>query len=362
MRQKTKKPRESAVQTIDSDGHVIETPKTWSYLRDEEREFHPQIFVRDPNDGAGTQPRQQNDYWIIGGKLVTKSNVGKDVPAEARDMEDIRRRLAHMDQIGIDVQVLYPTIFLRPVTNEPDVEFALARSYNRWLADIWKQSDNRLRWAAVPPLLSLVDRGKVRAELEFCKANGACAIFMRGMECERLINHRYFFPLYEMAQELDLAITLHAGVGSYAYHDGLPRTAALMIFKFPILGAFNAILEDELPKRFPGVRWAFVEASAQWVPYVLGEAQLRLNRRGRRASDDLLGDSNFYITTQRTDDLNWLLSEIGDGNLVIGTDYGHRDSATEIDALKRLGEDGSYPAASVKKILQDNPMRLFAIA
>lgn len=350
------------MQTIDADGHVVETPRTWSYLRDHERGFHPMIYVRDANDGAGKQPRAQDDYWVIDGKLIQKSNAGKDVPAEARDMVDIQRRLDHMDEIGIDVQILYPTIFLRPITKEPDIEFALARSYNRWLAEIWKQSNNRLRWAAVPPLLSLTDPDKVRAELEFCKANGACAIFMRGMECERLINHRYFFPLYEMAQDLDLAVTLHAGVGSETYHDGLPRNAALMIFKFPVLGAFNQLIEDEIPKRFPGVRWGFVEASAQWVPYVLGEARLRLNRKGRRGSNDLLGDNNFYVTTQRTDDLNWLLNEVGDNNLIIGTDYGHRDSATEIDALKRMASDGNYPAAAVKKILQDNPGRLYAIA
>jgi uncharacterized protein len=353
--------REGVMQTIDADGHVVETPRTWSYLRDDEKVFCPQIYVRDRNDGAPNLPRQQNDYWVVDGKLIRKSNAGSDVPAEARDMIDIGRRLAHMDEIGIDVQVLYPTIFLRPVTQEPDVEFALARSYNRWLAEIWQQSNNRLRWAAVPPLLSLVDAGKVRAELEYCKAHGACAIFMRGMECERLISHRYFFPLYEMAQELDLAVTLHAGVGSEAYHDGLPRTAALMIFKFPVLGAFNQLIEEEVPQRFAGVRWGFVEASAQWVPYLLGEAKLRLNMRGRRGGNDLLGANNFYVTTQRTDDLNWLLQEVGDDNLVIGTDYGHRDSATEIDALKRMSSDGEYPAASVRKILQDNPSRLYGI-
>ena len=349
------------MRTIDSDGHVVETPRTWSYLRPEERQFHPLIYVRDGNDGAGALPRTPDDYWVIGGKLVTKTNAGTDVPEEARDMADIGRRLAHMDEIGIDVQVLYPTIFLRPVTDEPDVELALVRSYNRWLADIWAKSKGRLRWAAVPPLLSLVDRALVREELEFCKAHGACSVFMRGLECGRLINHRYFFPLYKMAEELDLAITLHAGVGHEAYHDGLPRSAALMIFKFPVLGAFNAILEDELPKRFPGLRWGFIEASAQWVPYVLGEARLRLARRGRRASNDLLGDNHFYITTQRTDDLPWLLGELGDEHLIIGTDYGHRDSATEIEALKRLAEDGSCPPESARKILQDNPARLFAI-
>jgi hypothetical protein len=38
--------------TIDADAHVIETPKTWSYLRDDELDFCPQIFARDPDDGA----------------------------------------------------------------------------------------------------------------------------------------------------------------------------------------------------------------------------------------------------------------------------------------------------------------------
>lgn len=347
---------------IDADGHVVETPRTWSYLREEERQFHPQIFVRDLNDGAPVLANQRNEYWVIGDKLITKSNEGKDVPVEARDMKDIETRLDHMDEVGIDVQVLYPTIFLRPLTEEPDVEFALARSYNRWLADIWKKSNNRLRCAAVPPLMSLVHTERVREELAFCKENGACAIFFRGLECDRLIDHRYFYSLYKIAEELNLAVTLHAGVGSFNYHDGLPRTAALMIFKFPILGAFNALLEDEVPKRFPGVRWGFIEASAQWVPYVLNEVKLRLARRGRRMSDNLLTDSNFFITTQKTDDLHWLLSEIGDDNLVIGTDYGHRDTATEIEALKRLSQDGSVPAGSADKILRVNPGKLFAIA
>jgi predicted TIM-barrel fold metal-dependent hydrolase len=35
------------------------------------------------------------------------------------------------------------------------VELALCRSYNRWLADIWRQEKERLRWAAVVPLMSM---------------------------------------------------------------------------------------------------------------------------------------------------------------------------------------------------------------
>ena len=345
---------------IDADAHVIETPQTWSYLEEHEQDFRPQIFVRDPNDGGPQEPNQRKEYWVVEERLISKTNVGSDVPVEARDMIDIQARLDHMDEIGIDIQVLFPTFFLRPITKAPDIDFALSRSYNRWLADIWSRSGGRLPWTLMPPLLSLANPEKVRDELAFCKENGACGIFLRGLECELNLSDRYFFPLYEIAQELDLAICLHAGNNSTAVHDSM-NGDALMTFKFPVMASFNALLEHEVPKRFPNLRWAFVETSAQWVPYILGEVEIRLNRRGRPLYGDPLTENNFYITTQKTDDLPWLLSEIGDDNLIIGTDYGHKDTATEVVALKRMQEDGSLPATTTKKILETNPARLYGI-
>ena len=350
--------------TIDADAHVIETPKTWSYMEEHEQDFRPQIFVRDTTDGAPVRSNQRREYWMLEGQAMSKgSNVGKDVAVESGTMADINQRLNHMDEIGVDIQVLFPSLFLRPLTQERDTDFALARSYNRWLADIWTHSPKRLRWVAVPPLLSLADKGKIRDELAFCKEHGACGIFLRGVECERLISHRHFFPLYEIAQELDLAVCLHAGVNSVPYHNIFLPNSSLMTFKFPVIGAFNGLLEDEIPRRFPKIRWAFIEASAQWVPYALGEARLRLLTKGRRVSPgNLMTDNNFFVTTQHTDNLPWLLGEVGDDNLIIGTDYGHKDTATEVMAVKRLSTDGSIPAASAKKILETNPGKLYEIA
>ena len=347
---------------IDADAHVIETARTWDYMEEGEQEFRPQIFVRDENDSAPFRANQRNEYWKIGDHFQTKTSVARDLPEDVRDMVDIAGRLAHMDQTDIDIQVLFPTLFLRPITNEHDREMALARSYNRWLGDIWKQSGGRLRWVAVPPLYSLVDPGLVRQELEWAKANGACGIFMRGFECERFTNDRYFFPLFEIAQELDLPLCYHAGNSSFANHDSFNRDLGIMIFKFPVMGAFLYLLGDEIPKRFPGLRWAFVEASAQWVPYMLNEARMRLAAKGIQMTDTTLSDNNFYITTQKSDHLHWLLDEIGDDNLIVGTDYGHNDVAVEIEVIKRLGEDGGIKASSVEKILQTNPSELYGIA
>jgi predicted TIM-barrel fold metal-dependent hydrolase len=97
------------------------------------------------------------------------------------------------------------------------------------------------------------------------------------------------------------------------------------------------------------------------VPYILGEVKLRLSRKGKRLPSDPLQGSNFYITTQKTDDLPWLLNEIGDDHLLIGTDYGHKDTATEVEALKRLSQDGSIPKVTTDKILRTNPGILYGL-
>ncbi len=89
---------------------------------------------------------------------------------------------------------------------------------------------------------------------------------------------------------------------------------------------------------------------------------MRLAAKGIQTTDATLSDNNFYITTQKSDHLHWLLDEIGDDNLIVGTDYGHNDVAVEIEVIRRLGEDGGIKASSVEKILQTNPSALYGIA
>jgi hypothetical protein len=62
-----------------------------------------------------------------------------------------------MDEMGIDIQVMYPTIFIQQVTDKPEFEVPICKAYNRWMADVWKQGNGRLRWVCVLPLLSLPD-------------------------------------------------------------------------------------------------------------------------------------------------------------------------------------------------------------
>lgn len=346
--------------TIDSDAHVLETPATWDFLRTDEAAYRP--LVVDYASSGSTRSNEGNaikQAWVVEGRLQPKEvNVGSNTASEAREMRDIEKRLNHMDELEIDAQVLYPTLFLRPVAQDPKAELALIRSYNRWLAEIWKRGQERLVWAAKPPILT---PSAWEDELRFAKDNGACAIFMRGLEAERRLSDPYFFPLYKLAEKLDLAIGIHSGNNSFHVWDIFHEEGGFNKSKLMVIGAFHSLVMDGIPEKFPKVRWGFVEVSAQWVPYVLNDLELRLKRRGKRLPPNPLKALNMYVACQVTDDLPYVLQYAGEDNLVVGTDYGHHDTSTEIEALRLLRTGGKISAAAVDKILGPNARALYGL-
>jgi predicted TIM-barrel fold metal-dependent hydrolase len=94
----------------------------------------------------------------------------------------------------------------------------------------------------------------------------------------------------------------------------------------------------------------------------MNHTEIGYRRRGKAWSDrDLLKDNHIYVACQTSDDLPYILEHVGDGNLVIGTDYGHNDTASEINALRKLKADGKIPPASIDKILGDNSEALYGL-
>ena len=340
---------------IDSDAHVLETDHTWDYMLESEREMRPRV-VATPGDASSG-----GESWLVDGTYIGKArNVGySDTTRESREMEDIQARLKHMDELDVNVQVLYPTIFLRPFTRRPEVELAVTRSYNRWLIDIWKKAPTRLRWVAVLPLFSM---DKAIEEARFAKENGACGIFMRGLEGDKHINDPHFFPIYEEAGRLDLPICVHSATGSFAVHDYFLNECGFNKFKLAVVGSFHSLIFSKIPEKFPKTRWAFIEVSSQWVPYAIHDYARRFERSGAKVDKtQVLNNSKIWVTCQTDDDLPYVLKYAGDDKLIIGTDYGHNDTSSEILALRKLREDGAVPTPVVKKILDDNARALYSL-
>ena len=315
----------------------------------------------------------ERQYWIVDGefwgaarfsgrdykKLSQAAGRDMEAPRETREMEDIQRRLAHMDELGIDVQVLYPSIFITAGTTRPEIDVAICRGYNRWLAHIWQQSAGRLPWVCALPFLSMPD---ALDELRWSKERGAVGVFMRAVEGERVLHDPYFFPLYEEAQRLDCPIAVHIGNSNanmtslLAQHT--PGGGTFQSLRLALVGAFHGIVSTGVPDRFPRLRFGFIEAAAQWIPYVLSDLQ---RRRPGVHGGELLRKNRLYVTCQTNEDLGGLIGLVGEDNLLIGTDYGHNDAASELKALRTLKTDGRITPQQYEKIVFHNPTAFYGL-
>ncbi len=357
-------------QVIDADAHVVETLRTWDYMDGPEAQFRPNLLL--------SQESPPKRYWQVDGKIrglqpqslsemeleERSRRSGKNIvtPQAAREMDDVELRLRDMDRLGIDIQVLHNTLWIEQVTERPEIERAMCRSWNRWLGEIWKQGQGRLRWSCVPPWMSL---DAAIEEMNYAKENGAVAVTMRPIEGNRTMIDPYFYPILEEAVRLDLAIVVHIANANPAIVDVMrspydPGTA-FGLFRIPTVAACHALIMSEIPDRFPELRWGFIEASAGWVPWIITEAKNRYNGAGRKFPDNVLSEYNIYVTCQTDDDIPYIIQCAGEDNIVIGTDYGHFDPSSEVDAISVFREMSGMSEVAMRKILSDNPKALYGL-
>ena len=84
-----------------------------------------------------------------------------------------------LDRRGAEIEVVYSTLFGVYLTDDVELDVALCRAYNRWMADAWAKGHNRVRWTAVFPLTSIDESIK---EMHYSKDHGAVGVYVRGVE------------------------------------------------------------------------------------------------------------------------------------------------------------------------------------
>ena len=139
---------------IDADTHIDETEDTWAYMKGIEERLKPHTAAPSNPDPS----RRPTRYWMIDGRRTVRfirNDQQTGTTVETRELLDVDARLRDMDKMGVDIQVIYPTLFTVEFTKEPEVELALRRSYNRWMADRYAQSKGRLPWIMLPPTMSM---------------------------------------------------------------------------------------------------------------------------------------------------------------------------------------------------------------
>jgi predicted TIM-barrel fold metal-dependent hydrolase len=358
----------NALPVIDADAHVIETERTWDYLEPSEQKFRPRLFYS-PED-------ETRQYWVMDDKIRGfrfptlseqqlrdfSDRAGRNfaTPQAAREVDDVDLRLQHMDELGIDIQALHNTFWIERVTTRPEAEVALCRSWNRWLADISKKSRGRLFYSCVVPAMNIE---AAIEEVKFAKNNGSVAVCMRPLEGERHLSDPYFYPLYQAATDLDMAIAVHIANGNPDNADlyRLAPAGRFAQFRVPTVTACFDVIMSDLHDLFPKLRWGFIEASAQWVPWIYREAAIRYRAANRAFPEKLFEEYNLFVTCQTNDDVPYILRYAGENQLVIGTDYGHTDPSSAVTALNEFKNMEGIDATVKEKILSHNAKALYAL-
>ena len=357
---------------IDADTHVDETEDTWEYMREEELEFKPTTEAPAALDSSRPPVR----YWRIDGRRqirFVRDDQRTRTTVETRELLDVGARLRAMDEMGTDVQVVYPTLFIMEATERPEIALALRRSYNRWMAERCAQSEGRLRWVALPSLMSM---DETLEEMRFAKEHGACGVMKKGdREAGRWPADPYFTPFYEEAERLDLAVCFHTGSGT----PDFPSAKEFPLGSFyrsnmSVAHAFHTLIANGIPTKHPRLRFTFVEAGSAWIPYVLYDLKRRLERTSDPGSifggqryempDNVLKANRMFVTCMVDEDLPYVLRLAGEDNLMIGSDYTHRDQSMEYEYERLLRErvdQGEISASVMRKILYDNPKEAYGL-
>ena len=358
---------EIATKVIDADAHVVETTRTWDYIEPSDQKFRPVLYQA--NDGTIAwkvgdliRPTSFNLNKQQLSELSKKQGFDLNLSPEGRDLDDVGARLKDMDRMGVDTQIIFNSFWITKFTDDPRAELAICRGWNRWMADAYKQSNDRLPWTCVVPVMSIPE---ALEELRYARANGSVGVMMRSIEGEHSLVDPHFYPLYEEAQKLDMCIAVHVSNGNPLVVSGMKsahdRASSFYSLRVPTVGSSLVVMMSDIPEYFPKLRWGFIEVSSQWVPWVVKEVRRRERKLNRTMPEDLLKGLNVFVSCESDDDLPYVLSYAGEDNIVIGTDYWHTDISGENDAINTFRQRNDVSEEVKRKILFDNPKRLYGL-
>jgi predicted TIM-barrel fold metal-dependent hydrolase len=252
---------------VSADNHVFEPPTLWQErLPREYRDRGPRLAVADGWYVLAIEGMPDRKLSRV------ERGDGDDAGGGAGGLRhggaDPEGRLADMAADGVVAEVIYPTfgLFIDMVP-DPGLQMACARVYNDWLAETFLHRPDVFIPAAVVPLR---DVPSARAELERVVGLGfrAATIPTTPPEGTRY-NQPVFDPLWAVAAEAGVPLSLHTGTGALPQSERGPGGAVINYAKVGLLSAETLcyFAASGVLERFPGLRLVFVETGAGWLAY-----------------------------------------------------------------------------------------------
>lgn len=375
------------MKVIDVDGHILEPEAMFADLP---KDFYPRrpLAVYLPTD---TEREDFNGCWIIEGKThPTMGGRGRttffipnderskkmDVSIGSQTLADMGARLADLDRFDIDVQVVFPTMFLAAVAQDVKLEGVLFQAYNTYMARACAKSKGRVQWVALVPFR---DPETAVREARRAKELGAVGIFTLGMVWDRTLADPAFMPIYEEAAALDLPVCVHLGWASPQVTELFTDSQSFFVSAtIPVIWGFTFTMAAGLLGRFPKLRLGYFESGSEWVPYAIKQLRRRVKPlsviRGTarrptmglgfdpenyRDPEELFRSGRAFVNCEGDEDIGYLLKNLGEDALMCSSDFPHGDPSAEEKYVTAWRSRSDIPDRVKNKVLGENAAKFF---
>ena len=352
---------------IDADAHVYEPHSLWqTYLEPAFRDFAPTPDLK--IQGVSVMNKYSNTLLDEGVKQVAQSHplsVAKEFNPESQ--------VQAMYQMGVDMAFIYPThlAWISGVDTMASSQVgAYIRAYNNWLRDFCSYNPAILKGVGV---VNLHDPKEMISELRRIADFGWKAVYLRPNPVKgRLLSDSAYEPFWTECEKLDIAVSLHETTHSRVPSAGADRfhsRFALHACSHPMeqMMALLALIEGGVLENHPQLRVGLLESGCGWLPYWLW----RLDReyedilwevkdKVKRKPSEYFYRQCFIAVEPSETYLPKLLEELGEDNLIFGSDYPHMDHKPDVvDDMVAL--EGQLSQKVIQKILWDNPRRFYGL-
>ncbi len=364
---------------FDADAHVVEPRDLWERFLD--ARFKDRVSWRQPFagmdrfrpvtvDGRYTQShktlygRQQEAVrWTTEamtakyGEVVGRGFDGASV-AESMRVE------------GVDLMVLYGPGYDMWIDGiDPELQAAMARAYNRWAVEMRETSGGRVL-AAAPVPLNDITRAVDEVRHAYESLGARCFWARPNPFNHRTLGDRYYDPLWQILQDLDVPFATHEFMGLNGPSAGEDRFQSFVewhscVHPMEAQMAMLAMIANGVFERFPRLRVAYMEAGCAWVPWWLHRIEEHVELAGwleapecTKHPQEYFG-RNCYVTTECDERLLYqAIAELGSERILFETDYPHPDSKYPRAVQTFLEQDG-VSDEDKRKILWDNAIDFY---
>jgi predicted TIM-barrel fold metal-dependent hydrolase len=271
------------------------------------------------------------------------SNPFRDLQGDSRTRNwDSDRRFADLEEDGQVAEVIFPNtvppffptgmlVARPPLTREElDQRWAGLHAHNRWLADWCAQTPGR-RAGVAQVFLNDVDRAveEVKWSVEHGLRGGILIPAVPDDTDIQPLYSRYYDPLWQICQDLDVIINHHAGSGHPDYGD---HSASQFMWaietEWYAHRPFWQIVMSGVFERYPRLRFVLTEQGCAWLPSSL----MMLDGMHMAASMGRMGE----LKMDPEANLSMAPSEYFQRNVWVGVSF---PGPREARAMKKLGLD-----------------------